>query len=176
LESIKTITSGLKALPLAFSASKHTPGPSLPSQSRSTATTYGSFVGHNSPQMIPGIQNMTPWPSTAYPPTDFPHSAFPPPTVELGTAPVIESITWSSFDTAVTEHGITKLVLLAYSSALQIWDITSLDSMKEILNVDVMSLISSPGAWVLSEALILPPPPATAKDQFAHARPLLAIM
>ncbi len=62
-----------------------------------------------------------------------------------------------------------RLLVLGYSSGLQIWDCTNLDSIAEVLNVS-----SSEWGRVL-HAEVLPNPPV-AGDEFLNSRPLLGMM
>lgn len=64
---------------------------------------------------------------------------------------------------------LRRLLVLGYSSGLQIWDCTNLDSIAEILNV------TSPEWGRVLQAEVLPNPPA-AGDEFLNARPLLGMM
>ena len=63
-----------------------------------------------------------------------------------------------------------RLLILAYSSGVQIWDCTNLDSIAEMLNV------SSPEWGRVLHAEVLPNPPSTASDEFSKSRPLLGMM
>jgi hypothetical protein len=63
-----------------------------------------------------------------------------------------------------------RLLILAYSSGLQIWDCTNLDSISEMLN------ISSPEWGRVVHAEVLPNLPAAAGDEFLNSRPLLGMM
>lgn len=62
-----------------------------------------------------------------------------------------------------------RLLVLGYSSGLQIWDCTNLDSIAEILNV------TSPEWGRTLQAEVLPNPPALG-DELLNSRPLLGIM
>lgn len=62
-----------------------------------------------------------------------------------------------------------RLLVLGYSSGLQIWDCTNLDSIAEILNV------TSPEWGRVLQAEVLPNPPAGG-DEFLNSRPLLGMM
>ncbi len=62
-----------------------------------------------------------------------------------------------------------RLLVLGYSSGLQIWDCTNLDSIAEMLNV------TSPDWGRVLHAEVLPNPPA-AGDEFLNSRPLLGMM
>jgi hypothetical protein len=64
---------------------------------------------------------------------------------------------------------LRRLLVLGYSTGLQIWDCTNLDSIAEILNVT-----SSEWGRVL-QAEVLPNPPA-AGDELLNSRPLLGMM
>lgn len=64
---------------------------------------------------------------------------------------------------------LRRLLVLGYSSGLQIWDCTNLDSIAEILNV------TSPEWGRVLQAEVLPNPPA-AGDEFLNSRPLLGMM
>jgi hypothetical protein len=62
-----------------------------------------------------------------------------------------------------------RLLVLGYSSGLQIWDCTNLDSIAEILNV------TNPEWGRVLQAEVLPNPPA-AGDELLNSRPLLGMM
>lgn len=86
-----------------------------------------------------------------------------------------EVISWASWDEIAGTK--SRVLILGYQSGgLQVWDITSVDALQEILNIDLMSFISSEGTWVVSRAAVLPNPKRGIHDEFADARPLLAIM
>ena len=63
-----------------------------------------------------------------------------------------------------------RLLILAYSTGLQIWDCTNLDSITEMLNV------SGPEWGRVLHAEVLPNPSAAAGDEFIKSRPLLGMM
>ncbi|KAF8587051.1 hypothetical protein K439DRAFT_1631042 [Ramaria rubella] len=79
-----------------------------------------------------------------------------------------ERITWAAWD----EMDRTKVLLLAYSSGLQIWDTSNLGAVRELLNLKTESLHSS--GPVLSAAVL--PTPTGSPDDFEGARPLLGIL
>ncbi|KAG8907150.1 hypothetical protein FRB99_005258 [Tulasnella sp. 403] len=188
LESIRTITNTLRTLPAVFSpATKNAPGTSPPSQQRSTALSYGSFV---TPANVPLPLPVTPttvindgpaWSPLVSPSPDPQHysvahvpQGHTPPQVSQDTEG--ERVTWAAWDQMQTTSGTRRLLLLGYFSGLQIWDITSIDALQEILNVNITSFIASEGVWNVSRALVLPTPPRHHADEFAEARPLLAVV
>ncbi|KAH9984189.1 hypothetical protein BJV77DRAFT_1072315 [Russula vinacea] len=83
-----------------------------------------------------------------------------------------ECITWARWDALFPDGGgpTMRLLILAYSSGLQIWDCTNLDSISEMLN------ISSPEWGRVVHAEVLPNLPAAAGDEFLNSRPLLGMI
>ncbi|KAG8996868.1 hypothetical protein FRB94_007998 [Tulasnella sp. JGI-2019a] len=179
LESIRSLTFNTlrTQLPSVFSpaASRNpsaAPGASPPSQHRSTALSYGSFVGSGTGAVRddhPATSVGTPWAA----PQTLPEIDEPP-----------ERIHWSSYaDVALDpylRHKKSRLLLLGYPSSLQIWDITDIDALREVLNVEVTSLASSAatgGVWTVANAVPLPTPSSryAQDDEFEGMRPLLAI-
>ncbi|KAG8846851.1 hypothetical protein FRB96_001767 [Tulasnella sp. 330] len=179
LESIRSLTlSTLRTqLPSVFSpaASRNpsaAPGVSPASQHRSTALSYGSFVGTGTGAMRDDhatISAGTPWTG----PQSLPESDGGP-----------ERIHWASYeDVALDSHRRqqSRLLLLGYDSSLQIWDVTDIDALREVLNVEVASLVPSAtagGAWTVASAVPLPAPSGRhhQDDEYESSRPLLAII
>jgi hypothetical protein len=64
---------------------------------------------------------------------------------------------------------LRRLLLLGYTSGLQVWDCTDLGTVKEIVNL-------STGWGKVTCVRILPQPATTKDDAFAQHRPLLGIM
>jgi hypothetical protein len=62
-----------------------------------------------------------------------------------------------------------RILILGYSSGLQIWDCADLGSVKEIFNVS--------SAWGgVTAARMLSQPPRGVEDRYAAHRPLIGIM
>ena len=77
----------------------------------------------------------------------------------------------STFNILSSFHDISlrRLLVLGYSSGLQIWDCTNLDSIAEILNVTSLEW----GRVLQAEVL---PNPLAASDELLNSRPLLGMM
>ncbi|KAF8522572.1 hypothetical protein BU17DRAFT_44501 [Hysterangium stoloniferum] len=79
-----------------------------------------------------------------------------------------ERISWATWDHI---EG-TRVLILAYTSGLQIWDTSNLVAVREILNLKTESLHI---AGQVQSALVLPEP-VDGPDDFANSRPLLGIV
>ena len=84
-----------------------------------------------------------------------------------------DRITWAAWDEL--EH--TRVLLLAYTSGLQIWDTGNLGAVREVLNLKTDSLHINAGPVLC--AAVLPTPcegEGVGADEFESARPLLGVL
>ena len=79
-----------------------------------------------------------------------------------------ERITWAAWDEL--EH--KRVLLLAYPSGFQMWDVSNLDAVRELLNLKTESLHNA--GPVLCAAVL--PTQVDRVDEFENSRPLLGVL
>ncbi|VDC01002.1 unnamed protein product [Peniophora sp. CBMAI 1063] len=132
------------------------PGPP-PSDPRRQS--WGSDAGHKTLDEVLSLDNPHSDPSQAPGMMRYPS----------GDADNSERILWSRWDTVVDGPITRRWLLVGYLRGMQIWDCTSLDAPKELLNLPDVS-------WGrIWQASVLPSP-ASGPDQLQRARPLIGII
>lgn len=91
------------------------------------------------------------------------------PSEQVQRSPDGDRITFAAWD----ELDGRRVLVLAYTSGLQIWDTGDLGAVRELLNLKTESLHN---AGPVLCATVLPPPAGEGPDELETSRPLLGVL